>query len=68
MALSPQDFDRMQWLLGKSLLEGIRVDEESELRKYISQEFPEAMQLPSKILINLGLIYVGMTLLVKRWG
>jgi len=66
MALSSQDFDRMQWLLGKSKLDKLSVSEEIELRGYIVQEFPQASGLSFANLVDFGMIYVGMTLLVER--
>ena len=66
MTLSTQEFERVEWLLGKSLVAGIEPSEENELRVLITKENPSASNLPKKDLIETGLVFVGMSLLVSR--
>jgi hypothetical protein len=66
MTLSPQDYKQLQWLLGKSIVNGVDDAEESEIRRYIVQEFPTAVDLSFHDLIDFGMIYVGMMLLAEK--
>jgi hypothetical protein len=65
MTLSPQDFNQMQWLLGKAKIQGLQPNEENELRNYIVQEDPSAKNKAIGDLIAFGLILVGIYLLAK---
>lgn len=65
MTLPPQDFDKMQYLLGKAKVQGLSPFEEDELRRYITSEHPSAENSSLDELIKLGLILVGIYLLVK---
>ena len=65
MKLEFQDFDRMQYLLGKAKVQGLAGSEEEELRKYIAIEEPSAQNISIDDLIKLGLFLVGLYLLAK---
>ena len=67
MTLSPMDFDRMQWLLGKAKVEGLQPNEENDLRNYLIQEDPSAKNKSIGDLIAFGLVLVGIYLLVKAF-
>jgi hypothetical protein len=65
MTFAPYEFDRMQYLLGKSKHSPLTLPEENELRSYIAQEQPDAKNKPLEDLIALGLIIVGIYALYK---
>lgn len=65
MTLPPQDFDQMQYLLGKAKVQGLSPFEQDELRHYITTEQPSAENRTLDELIKLGLILVGIYLLAK---
>lgn len=65
MNLTPQEAERMQYLLGKSRLSYLTKKEESELRYLISRENPLAKDSSMDELIKLGLILVGIYFLSK---
>jgi hypothetical protein len=67
MTLSPEDFNQMQWLLGKAKVQGLQPNEENELRNYIVQENPSAKNKAISDLITMGLILVGLYLLAKAF-
>jgi hypothetical protein len=68
MTLSPDDFGRMEYLLGKATVEGsLLPPEENELRNFIGQENPQAKGKTLSDLITLGLILVGIYLLAKAF-
>jgi hypothetical protein len=67
MTLAPQDFNRMEYLLGKAKVEGLIPNEESELRNLVVQENPSANNKALGDLITLGLIIVGIYLLAKAF-
>lgn len=66
MNLTPQETERMQYLLGKSRAGlSLNPDEENELRDVISKEQPLARENSMDELIKLGLILVGLYVLAK---
>ena len=65
MTLPPQDFSRMEYLLGKAKVQGLAPFEQDELRGYITTEQPSAQNSSFDELIKLGLILVGIYLLAK---
>jgi len=65
MTLPIQDFNRMQYLLGKAKVLGLATFEQDELRRYITTEQPSAQNSSIDELIKLGLILVGIYLLAK---
>lgn len=65
MTLPLEDFNKMQYLLGKAKVQGLDPYEEDELRRYISTEQPYAQNSSLDELIKLGLILVGIYLLAK---
>jgi len=65
MPFAPEEFNRMQFLLGKSKHSPLSSPEESELRSYIAKEQPDAKNKPLEDLIALGLIIVGIYALYK---
>lgn len=64
--MSIPDSERMQWLLGKSILEGLSDTELFELREYIAREYPLVMDLSSADLVDFGLVLIGAELLAYR--
>ncbi len=65
MNLTPQEFERMEYLLGKSRLIYLTKKEESILRSLIAKENPSANESSTDELIKLGLILVGLYFLSK---
>jgi hypothetical protein len=65
MTLPPNDFNRMQYLLGKAKVQGLDLFEQDELRRYITIEQPSAQNSSLDDLIKFGLILVGIYLLAK---
>ncbi len=65
MTLSIAEYDRMQYLLGKSRVSSLTLFEQNELRKYIEREQPNAQNVSIDDLIALGLIIVGLYALYK---
>ena len=65
MILPPQDFNKMEYLLGKAKVQGLNSIEQDELRRYIITEQPSAKNSSLDDLIKLGLILVGIYLLAK---
>ncbi len=65
MNLTPQDVERMEYLLGKSRLSYLTKKEEYVLRDLIAKENPSAKDNSLDELIKLGLILVGLYILSK---
>lgn len=65
MTLTNQDFEKMEYLLGKSRLNYLTKKEESVLRSLIGKENSSAEDSSMDDLIKLGLILVGLYLLSK---
>lgn len=65
MNLTPQEFERMEYLLGKSRLSYLTKKEESILRSLIAKENSSAENSSLDDLIKLGLILVGLYILSK---
>ncbi len=65
MNLTPQEINRMEYLLGKFRLSSLTHHEKSELRYLISKEQPLAKNSPLDELIERGLILVGLYTLIK---
>lgn len=65
MNLTPQETERLEYLLGKSKFDIITKDEESELRYLITKEQPSAEDSSLEELIKLGLVLVGLYFLAK---
>lgn len=65
MTLAPNEFNRMQYLLGKSKYSILDLNEQNELRSYVGKEQPESKNKPLEDLIALGLIIVGIYALYK---
>lgn len=59
------EFNRMQYLLGKSKHDGLLFQEQNELRSLITKEQPSAQDSTLDDLIKLGLILVGIYILAK---
>jgi hypothetical protein len=68
MNLMPQEFERMQYLLGKSRLSYLTKNEESELRYLIVKENPSANDSSLDDVVKLGLILIGLYILSKALG
>jgi len=65
MTITPDEFNKMQYLLGKSNHTPLSQPEQNELRSYIVKERPDAQNKSMDDLIALGLIIVGLYLLYK---
>ncbi len=65
MNLTPQELERMEYLLGKSRLNHLTTQEEYSLRNLIAKENPSAKNNSLDDLIKLGLILVGLYILSK---
>ena len=65
MPLSRTEFKKMEYLLGKSRLEGLSFQEEKELKNLIIEEQPSAQDSTLDDLITIGLILVGIYALYK---
>ncbi len=65
MSYTTNEFDRMQYLLGKSKDNTLSFHEQTELRNIITKEQPSAQNSTLDDLIKLGLILVGMYILAK---
>ena len=65
MNLTPQEVERMEYLLGKSRLYHLTNNEEYVLRDLIAKENPSAKDNSLDELIKLGLILVGLYILSK---
>ncbi|WP_342304392.1 hypothetical protein [Methanolobus sp. ZRKC5] len=65
MKLSPNEFERMEYLLGKSNYSNLAPTEQMELKRLIVKDQPSAQNDSLDELIKLGLILVGMYLLAK---
>ena len=59
------EFNRMQYLLGKSKHDTLSFQEQNELRSLITKEQPSAQDSTLDDLIKLGLILVGIYILAK---
>jgi len=65
MNLTPQETERLEYLLGKSKFSSLTRKEESELRYLITKEQPSARDSSIEELIKLGLVLVGLYFLAK---
>jgi hypothetical protein len=67
MNLTPQETERLEYLLGKSKFSPLPLakKEESELRYLITKEQPSAGDSSLEELIKLGLVLVGLYFLAK---
>ena len=65
MSYTTNEFDRMQYLLGKSKHNPLSFQEQTELRKLIAKEQPSAQDSTLDDLIKLGLIFVGIYIIAK---
>ena len=65
MNLTPQETERLEYLLGKSKFSVLTKKEESELRYLITKEQPSAGDSSLEELIKLGLVLVGLYFLAK---
>ncbi|MDF1558414.1 MAG: hypothetical protein P1P80_09625 [ANME-2 cluster archaeon] len=65
MPLSRTKFKKMEYLLGKSRLEGLSFLEEKELKNLIIEEQPSAQDSTLDDLITIGLILAGLYALHK---
>lgn len=65
MSYTMPEFNRMQFLLGKSKYETLSYMEQNELRSLISKEQPSAKNISMDDLIKMGLILVGIYILAK---
>jgi len=65
MTFAPDEFNRMQYILGKSKYAPLTLPEQNELRTYIGKEQPESKNKPIEDLIALGLVIVGLYALYK---
>lgn len=65
MNLTPQEYERMEYLLGKSRLSYLTKKEESILRSLIAKENSSAENSSLDDLIQLGLALVGLHILSK---
>ncbi|NMG83483.1 MAG: hypothetical protein GIS02_04670 [Methanosarcinales archaeon] len=65
MNLTPQETERLEYLLGKSKFNIPTKKEESELRYLITKEQPSAENSSIDELIKLGLVLVGLYFLAK---
>ena len=65
MNLTPQEAEKMEYLLGKSKFSILNHNEEAELRDLIIKEQPSAEDSSLDELIKLGLILVGLYIVAK---
>ncbi len=65
MNLTPQEVERMEYLLGKSRLNHLTSQEQYALRDLIAKENPSAKDNSLDELIKFGLILVGLYILSK---
>ncbi len=65
MNLTPQEAEKMEYLLGKSKFSILNHKEEVELRDLIIKEQPSAEDSSLDELIKLGLILVGLYIVAK---
>ncbi|NJD76193.1 MAG: hypothetical protein FIB08_03740 [Candidatus Methanoperedens sp.] len=65
MSYNIQEFQRMQYLLGKSKQYSLTFQEQDELRSLITKEQPSAQNNSIEDLIKLGLILVGVYIISK---
>ena len=65
MSLTNSEFNKLEYLLGKSRVEKLSSDEELKLRELILIEQPSAEDNSLDELIKIGLILVGIYLLAK---
>ena len=65
MSYTTVEFNRMQYLLGKSKHDTLSFQEQNELRSLITKEQPSAQDSTLDDLIKLGLILVGLYILAK---
>lgn len=67
MKLSSNEFERMEYLLGKSKYQTLSYSEQNELRKLITTDRPSAQNDSFDELVKLGLILVGIYILAKAF-
>ncbi len=65
MSYTNSEFNKMQYLLGKSKHNTLSFQEQNELRKFIAKEQPTAQNSTLDDLITLGLILVGVYIVAK---
>lgn len=65
MNLTPQETEKMGYLLGKSKFSFLNHKEEAELRYLVTKEQPSAEDSSLDELIKLGLILVGLYIVAK---
>lgn len=65
MNLSNGEFERMEYLLGKSSYKGLSSSEQTELKQLIRKDRPSAQVDSIDEVIKLGLILVGMYIIAK---
>lgn len=68
MTYTFDEFNRMQYLLGKSKYNPLTFPEQNELRTLIAKENPYAQNTSLDDLIKLGLVLVGIYLLAKTFS
>jgi len=65
MTLSPEQLERMRYLLGKSQHTSLTPAEQDEVRRYVVAEKPEAKDETFDTVVTLGLIIVGAYILYE---
>jgi len=65
MNLTPQETEKLEYLLGKSKFNFLTHEDKAELRYLITKEQPSAEDISLDELIKLGLILVGLYIFAK---
>ena len=65
MSYTQNEFNEVQYLLGKAQHNNLSFQEQNELRSLITREQPSAQDITLDDLIKLGLVLVGIYILAK---
>lgn len=67
MNLSPEQFQRMQYLLGKSKRVGLTPEEQEELKRLVKQENPSAAGETIGAILAAAAIIIGIVTLIDAF-
>ena len=63
--LTPEQYARMEWLLGKSINAGLVPTEQDELKTLVCTGYPAAGKGSPEDIVAMGLMIVGLTEITK---
>lgn len=68
MTLTPEEYERMQYLLGKANRVGLEPNEQEELRRLVQKENPAAKNEDFKSILAAAALIVGIIALISAFS